>query len=170
MKSKIAIFGAVGVLAMALVAGIAFAQTEGEHGGMHHHMHGEMMGGPGMDFPIHELNLTEDQHAQIKQIMQAERPTIKPLMQQEMLAHQQLMQLITSGTFDQAAQAKASAIASQEGQTHAQLVVEHAKIAAQIYQLLNSDQKAKVADIMAKHQQRMQEHMQKEQQGASEQK
>jgi Spy/CpxP family protein refolding chaperone len=38
--------------------------------------------------------------------------------------------------------------------------VEHAKIASQIYQLLSSDQKAKVADMMAKHQQRMQEHTQ----------
>jgi DNA-binding transcriptional regulator WhiA len=38
--------------------------------------------------------------------------------------------------------------------------VEHAKIASQIYQLLDSTQKAKVADIMAKHQERMQKHQQ----------
>jgi len=166
MKSKIAIISAVGVLAVALVTGIAFAQTEEEHGSMHHHMHGGMMGGAGMGFPIHELNLTADQHAQIKQIMQAERPNMKPLMQQEMQIHQQMMQLITSGAFDQG---KATAIASQEAQTHVQMEVEHAKIASQIYQLLSSDQKAKVADMMAKHQQKMQEHMQKEQKGTSEQ-
>lgn len=165
MKSKMAIISAVGVLAVALVTGIAFAQTEGEHNSMHQHMHGGMMGG-GMGFPMRELNLTADQHAQIKQIMQAERPNMKPLMQQEMQIHQQMMQLITSGAFDQA---KATAIASQEAQTHVQIEVEHAKIASQIYQLLSSDQKAKVADIMAKHQQRMQEHMQKDQQGTSEQ-
>jgi len=166
VKSKIEIISAVGVLAVALVTGIAFAQTEEEHGSMHHHMHGEMMGGAGMGFPIHELNLTADQHAQIKQIIQAERPNMKPLMQQEMQVHQQMMQLITSGVFDQA---KAAAIASQEAQTHVQIEVEHAKIGSQIYQLLSSDQKAKVADIMAKHQQKMQEHMQKEEQGTSEQ-
>jgi hypothetical protein len=39
--------------------------------------------------------------------------------------------------------------------------VEHAKIASQIYQLLDSSQKAKVSDMIAKHQQMMQEHMQK---------
>jgi Spy/CpxP family protein refolding chaperone len=169
VKSKIVIIGAVGVLALALVAGTAFAQTSDESGSAHGHMHAGMMGGEGMGFPMHELNLTADQHAQIKQIMQAERPNIKPLMQQEMQSHQQMMQLITSGNFDQAAQAKAAAIASQEAQTHVQLQVEHAKIAAQIYQLLSSDQKAKVSDMMAKHQQRMQEHMQKEQQGTTEQ-
>ncbi len=67
-------------------------------------------------------------------------------------------QLITSGSFDQA---KATAIASQEAQTHIQMQVEHAKIASQIYQLLSSDQKAKVSDMMAKRQQKMQQHMQK---------
>jgi hypothetical protein len=44
--------------------------------------------------------------------------------------------------------------------------VEHAKIGAQIYQLLSSDQKAKVADMIAKHQQRMQEHLQNKEQAA----
>jgi hypothetical protein len=42
-----------------------------------------------------------------------------------------------------------------------QMQVEHAKIASQIYQMLSSDQKAKVTDMMAKHQQMMQQHMQK---------
>ena len=72
----------------------------------------------------------------------------------------EMVQLITSGTFDQS---KAAAIAGQESQTHMQIEVEHARIASQIYQLLSADQKAKVADLIAQHQQRMQEHMQKEQ-------
>lgn len=156
MKSKTAKFALSGVVAIALVAGITFAVAE--DGPMHHHgMHGEFMGGPGMGFPMHELNLTEDQHAQIKQIFQNEKGNIHPLMQQQFQAHQQMMQLITSGSFDEA---KATAIASQEAQTRIQMEVEHAKIGAQIYQLLSADQKAKVADMMAKHQQRMQEHMQ----------
>jgi Spy/CpxP family protein refolding chaperone len=154
VKSKTAKFALFGVVAIALVAGITFAVAE--EGPMHHHgMHGEFMGG--MGFPIHELNLTEDQHAQIKQIFQNEKGNIHPLMQQQFQAHQQMMQLITSGSFDEA---KATAIATQEAQTRIQMEVEHAKIGAQIYQLLSADQKAKVADMMAKHQQRMQEHMQ----------
>ena len=155
MKSKTAKIVWFGALAMALIAGFAYAQSEG--GPMHHGMRGDFMGGHGMGLPLHQLNLTDDQHAQIKQIFQNEKGNIHPLMQQEFQAHEQLMQLVTSGSFDQA---KATAIASQEAQTHIQMEVEHAKIASQIYQLLSSDQKAKVADMMAKHQQRMQQHMQ----------
>jgi len=119
-----------------------------------------------MELPLRQLNLTDDQKAQIKQIFQAEKPTMKPLMQQEHAAHMQMVQLITSGTFETG---KAALIAQQESQTHMQLEVEHAKMASQIYLLLSSDQKAKVADIIAQHQQRMQEHMQNKDQGPSEQ-
>ena len=158
MKSKIAKIALFGVVAMALVAGIAFAHAEG--GPMHRHaMRGEFMGGREMGFPMRGLNLTGDQHAQMKQIFQNEKPNIKPLMQQELQAHQQMMQLVTSGgSFDAA---KATSIASQEAQIHIQLQVEHAKIASQMYQVLSADQKAKVADMMAAHQQRMQQRMQK---------
>lgn len=150
---------------LALAVGIAFAQSEGDQGMMHHGarggMHGHMMGGE-LGMFLHQLNLTDDQKAQVKQIFQTEKPNIKPLMQQEMQSHLRLMQLITSGgTFDQGA---ATAIATQEAQTHIQMEVEHAKIGAQIYKLLSSDQKAKVADMIAKHQQHMQEHLQNKEQ------
>jgi Spy/CpxP family protein refolding chaperone len=157
VKSKIAKITAFGVLALALVAGIALAQTPEGGKPMHRGMHGGMMGmGMEMGF-LHQLNLTPDQHAQIKQIFAAEKPNMKPLMKQEFQSRQQMMQLITSGPFDQA---KVTALASQEAQVHMQMEVEHAKIASQIYGLLDSNQKAQVADIMARHQQRMQEHMQ----------
>ena len=148
---------------LALAAGLAVAQNQsGEdapmHGSMHRGMHGHM-GGPEFQMFLHKLNLSDDQKAQVKQIFQTERPTLKPLMQQEAQAHLQMMQLVSSGNFDQA---KATAIASQEAQTHIQVEVEHAKIHSQIYQLLNSEQKAKVAEMISKHQQMMQEHLQKE--------
>ncbi len=154
--TKLAVFGA---LAVALVIGITVAYAEGgpDGGPMHHHgmhMRGGYMGGPGMGFPMHGLNLTDDQRAQMKQIFQSEKGNIHPLMQQEFQAHQQMMALVTSGSFDEA---KATALATQEAQTHIQMQVEHAKIAAQMYQLLSSDQKSKVADMMAKHQQMMQQ-------------
>jgi periplasmic protein CpxP/Spy len=161
----------VAVAGLALAAGTAFAQNEGGPGPMNHEghagMHGHhMMGGGEFGMFLHQLNLTDDQKAQIKEIFQKERPTTKPLMQQEHQAHLEFMQLITSGSFDQA---KATAIASREAQTHMRLQVEHAKIGAEIYQLLNSDQKAKVAEMIAKHQQMMQKHEPDEQNGPSEQ-
>ena len=149
---------------LALAAGIAVAQNQGGddapmHGSMHRGMHGHMMGGSEFRMFLHRLSLSDDQKAQVKQIFQTERPTLKPLMQQEAQAHLQMMQLVSSGNFDQA---KATAIATQEAQTHIQVEVEHAKIHSQIYQLLNSEQKAKVAEMISKHQQMMQEHLQKE--------
>jgi periplasmic protein CpxP/Spy len=159
MNSKITTITAV----LTLFAGMAFAQG-GSAGAPMHHRHGGFMGG--MELPLHQLNLTDDQKAQIKQLFEAERPAMKPLMQQEHAAHTQMIQLITSGTFDQS---KATVIATQESQTHMQMEIEHAKIASQIYQLLSSDQKAKVADIIAQHQQRMQERMQNKEQAPSEQ-
>ena len=157
MKSRVAKIVAFGAVAVALVAGIAFAEVNG--GGMHH-MHRRFMGEPdmGMAMMLHHLNLTDDQHAQVKQIMQNERPNFKPLMQQEGQFHQQMMQLITSGNFDQT---KANAIASQEAQVHMQIQLEHMKMASQIYGLLDSNQKSQVTDMISKHQQMMQEHMQK---------
>ncbi|HEY7353041.1 MAG TPA: Spy/CpxP family protein refolding chaperone [Terriglobales bacterium] len=124
-----------------------------------HHMHRIYMRGGGFGLPLRQLNLTDDQKAQVKQIFQSSRANFKPLMQQEMTARQQLAELVTSGNFDQA---KAAAIAAQESQTHAQIEVEHAKIASQIYQLLSSDQKSKVSEIMTQRQQRMQQRMQKQ--------
>jgi protein CpxP len=158
MNSKLTAITAV----LTLCAGMALAQGGAE--APMHHRHGNFMGG--MELPLRQLNLTDDQKAQIKQIFQAEKPTMKPLMQQEHAAHMQMVQLITSGTFETG---KATLIAQQESQTHMQLEVEHAKMASQIYLLLSSDQKAKVADIIAQHQQRMQEHMQNKDQGPSEQ-
>jgi protein CpxP len=157
---KFAKYSILAVLAVGLVAGLAFAQGGGAgpmHRGMRG-MHRGFMGEPGFAMMLHRLNLTDDQKAQIKQIMENEKPNLKPLMQQQFQSHQQMMQLITSGNFDQA---KATAIATQDAQARIQMEVEHAKIGSQIYQLLDSTQKQQVADMMAKHQERMQQHFQK---------
>ena len=158
MKYMNSTFSAIAAV-LTLCAGIAFA--EGGAAGPMHHRHGDSMAG--FELPLHQLNLTDDQKAQVKQIFQAEKPTMKPLMQLEHAAHQQMIQLVTSGSFETP---KAVAIFQEESQTHMQLEVEHAKIASQIYQLLSSDQKAKVAELIAQHEQRMQQHMQKQEQAA----
>ena len=158
MNSKLTAITAV----LTLFAGMALAQ--GGAGAPMHHRGGGFMGG--MELPLHQLNLTDDQKTQIKQMFQSEKPAMKPLMEREHAAHTQMIQLITSGTFEQS---KVAAVAAQESQIHMQLEIEHAKMASQIYQLLSSDQKAKVADIIAQHQQRMQQHMQNKEQAPPEQ-
>jgi Spy/CpxP family protein refolding chaperone len=107
------------------------------------------------------LDLTDAQQAQIKQLIASVKPTLHPLMVQEGQAHEQMMQLISSGNFDES---KAQAIAAQEAQVHTQLEVEHARLMSQAYQLLTSDQKTKFAQMQTKHQQWMSQHAQPEQQ------
>ena len=153
--SRIRMFAACAALLAALsVAGVAVAQ------GMHHH------GGPMGDFGFggHMLNyfsdvldLSQAQQDQIKAILEKEKPTIQPLMKQLMERHQQLDQLENSGTFDEA---KVRALAAQNTQTMTELVVQKARIHAEMMQVLTADQKAKLVALKAKHESRMKEHMQ----------
>lgn len=148
-------------LVLLVMAGFAISQEAGMGPGSGHH--GEF-GGHELAFFTKALDLTDAQQTQIKQLISAEKPTLKPLMTQEGQFHQQMMQLATGGAFDEA---KAQAIATQEAQIHTQLEVEHAKLISQAYQLLTADQKTKFAQMQAQHQQRMAQHMQREQSGDS---
>ena len=135
-----------------LVAGIAaVAQSPMHHGGFgaQHHMLG---------FLTKQLDLTEAQQAQVKDIFSKEKPTMASLMTQNGKIHQQLMQEAISGTFDQA---KVQALAAQQGQIAAAMAVEHARIASQIYNILTPDQRTKAQQLLQQHMERMQQHMQK---------
>jgi protein CpxP len=148
-------------LAFVLATGIAIAQP---HGGPH--CGGDFFGGGMLGFFTDYLDLTDAQQAQIKQIVAKEKPALQPLFAQEMQSREQMLQLIQSGTFDQA---KAQAIATQEAQVHTQLEVEHARIANEAYQVLTADQKTKLAQYITKKQQRFEQHMQERQGAQSEQ-
>lgn len=156
MKSSRIKLLAVG-LALTLAAAVAVSQTlkrvDMHRGGMRHEL---------PFFALHDLS--DAQRTQIKQIFQSSKMSSKALWQQEHQSHEAMMQLITSGTFDEA---KAQAIANQASQVHAQLEVEHARVASQAYQVLTAEQKTELSEIMAKHKARMEEHM-REHQGAPE--
>ena len=119
-----------------------------------------MRGGSMIGFMIHRLELTDAQRAQIKQIMSQARPAMKPLMQQMAQGRQQLLQLELSGTFDEAA---ARTLANQQTQTMADMIVQRAKVESQVIAVLTPDQKTKLNQMVAEHQQRMQERMQRRQ-------
>ena len=142
-----------------LLATMAGAQTAAPEQPMHG-MPGHGRFDAGM-FPFFSkyLNLTEEQQAQIKQIFSNAKPTLQPLWQQERESRHAMMQLVASGTFDQA---KAQTIAMQESQIHAQLEVQHALLASQAYQILTPDQKTKVNDLIAKREQRFEQHRQEQ--------
>jgi len=141
----------IAALAIVLVTGIAIAQPHGGPRG------GDFFGGPMLGFFSDYLDLTDAQQTQIKQIIAKEKPALEPLFQQEMQTHEQMMALIQSGTFDET---KAQAIATQGAQVHAQLEVQHARIANEAYQVLTADQKTKLAQFITKREQRFGQRMQ----------
>jgi Spy/CpxP family protein refolding chaperone len=115
-----------------------------------------MFGGHMMHFFSDYLDLTDAQQVQVKQILAKDKPALQPLMQQMMQNRQQLRQVIESGTFDEA---QARALASQQAQTMTELTVQKARMESDLYQVLTSDQKAKLNKFIDRHQQRFLQHM-----------
>jgi len=137
----------------AVILAVAAAIAQGMHGhggpdGDFHHM---------LAFFTDKLDLTSDQQAQVKAIWEKEKPTLEPLMKQMHQNHADMLALETSGPFDEA---KTRALATQHAQTMVEVEVQHARIKSEMVQVLTADQKAKLAQFEAKHQQHMQEHMQ----------
>jgi Spy/CpxP family protein refolding chaperone len=81
-----------------------------------------------------------------------------------MQAHKDLSSLEDSGTFDEA---KIRTLAAQNTQAMTELLVQKARIHAELMQILTPEQKTKLAQVKAKHETRMQEHMQKHAQDAT---
>ena len=127
---------------------VAAAIAQGRHG----------FGGPGGDFRhmLRQLDLTPDQHSQVKAIFEKEKPAMKPLMQQMRQNHQAMKALEASGPFDEA---KTRALATQNAQTIIELQVQHARIKSEMMQVLTPDQRTKFQQLQSEHQGRMHDHM-----------
>jgi Spy/CpxP family protein refolding chaperone len=91
----------------------------------------------------------------MKAIMQKERPTLQPLMQQLHQMEAQLKQY-EEGTYDEA---KVQPLVAQQAQTMVQLKVQETRIHNELFQLLTADQQAKMKEFEARHEARMQKHM-----------
>lgn len=147
------------IAAFAVLLGTVVARSQtGDAPPMHGHGHEFGMGGHMMGFFADYLNLTDAQQAQMKGVLQKEHDTLKPLMQQLQQTRQQIRQY-EEGTFDEA---KVRALATQEAQTNVELTVQHARIHNELFQMLTPDQQAKMKEFEARHEARMQKHMNSE--------
>jgi Spy/CpxP family protein refolding chaperone len=147
----------VATLAVFLGSAIAQSQTaDNAPPAPPRHGPGFAIDGHMFGFFAKQLNLTEDQKTQMHSILQKERPTMKPLLQQEHQIDLQLRQ-VAEGTFDAA---KVQTLATQKAQVHAQLTVAETKIHNQLYQILTADQQTQLKQLEAEHEARMQSHMQ----------
>jgi|ERR1017187_2502815 protein CpxP len=145
----------VAALAVMLGGAIAKSQTADTTGPPPTHQHGWGMRGHMMGLPFKQLDITDAQREQIKGVMQKEHATMKPLMSQLHEMHQQLKQY-EEGAYDEV---KVQALVTQQAQTLVQLKVQETRIHSELYQLLTSDQQAKLKEIEANREARMQQHM-----------
>lgn len=134
----------IGALVLILLVAVGVSQTvKGAH------MHGGgMFSEHAIGFLTDYLDLTAAQQAQVKDIVAKEKPTLDSLHQQMKQGRDELKQLETSGTFDEA---KVRAAASQQSQTMTDLIVEKARIHSQLFQILTPEQKTKMTKLMDKH-------------------
>jgi len=144
------------VAALAVTLGGAIAKSQTADATTPQPTHAHAWGRGHMGFPFKQLDLTDAQRAQVKEVMQKEHSTMKPLMQQMHTMQQQLKQY-SEGTYDEA---KVQALVTQQSQTLVQLKVQETRIHNEVYQLLTSDQQAKLKEIEANRAARMQQHSQ----------
>jgi len=147
------------ILAVAAVLVLAVAGlAQGMHGGPGGPMGHEFpFGGHMLHFFSDYLDLTSAQQEQVKGIMEKEKPAIKSAMQQMGQFHSQMRTLEEASTFDEA---KVRALAAQQSQAMIEMIVQKARVKNELLQVLTADQKTKLAAFEAKHEQRMQHHMQ----------
>ena len=113
-------------------------------------------GGPGpgdmLEHLTRELNLTTDQQAAIKKIIDSTEESAKPLQEQLRKLHEGQPDPLSDAAFDEAAVRSA---AQARANVQVELEVLHARAMSQVYALLTTEQKAQLA---AKHQQFGQRH------------
>ncbi len=111
---------------------------------------GHMMGGR----MFRQLDLTDAQKTQMQTIMQTSRESSKAVREQVKGNRQQLRALTQNGTFNES---QISALATKQGDLHAQMIVQRQKTKAQMFAVLTADQKAKLVELKADFKKKMEE-------------
>lgn len=146
---KLMVVVSVMALMLCSTAMLSYAQGPGPHKGF---------GGPGMGLALHELNLTDAQKAQVKQIMEANKTSMKPLMQQMEQNRLAMLNATANGAYDAA---KIQALAGQRAQLDAAMTMNREAIRHQIYTtVLTADQQAKAEQLRSEQATRITQHLQ----------
>lgn len=99
-----------------------------------------------------ELNLTEEQQTQIRQILESERATVEPLMKQLKAGHDQLRTLGTDGIFNEV---QVRTIAQQQAQAMTELIVAKERTKARIAAVLTPEQRERAKQMLERFHQRL---------------
>ena len=147
------------VLAVCGTALLSYAQDAPAAGW---HGHGQHQ----MGWMAKQLNLTDAQKTQIKSIMQAQKATMRPVMQQMAQNRIAILSATSNGAFDQA---KVTTLANQQAQLTAQMMVQKQAIQHQIYtQVLTPEQRATADQLRQKQIARINQRLEKWSQPGSE--
>lgn len=144
-----------GCVATVLVAGSVFAFAQG-------HRRGNFAGTGVPAFAQKFLNrasvylgLSDEQEAQIKAILEAEKPKVQPLIAELAANRKALQQATDNGSFDET---QVKAIADKQGETLAALIVEKERVKTQIYAVLTPEQRAKAEQFRTRIEERVKQH------------
>jgi periplasmic protein CpxP/Spy len=146
--------------ALLLMAVIGFSQEgrppgpppgRGFHGGP---------GGPGGPRdgglgPLRDLNLTDDQKAQIEKLKASFEESTKALHEQMRSLHESQPDPLAGGAFDEAA---VRAAAEARAKVEVELEVAHARLMSQVFAILTPEQKAQLNERRQQFEQRRREH------------
>jgi periplasmic protein CpxP/Spy len=165
MKLNWKMFGGVAAVAGALVlmAALAFSQGRpqgpppGDRGfrggpGGHGGPGGPRDGGMG---PLRDLNLTDEQKAQVEKIRTSFEESTKALHEQLSALHDSQPDPFAGAAFDEAA---VRAAAEARAKVEVELEVARARMASQVFALLTTEQKAQLNERRQQFEQRRQEH------------
>ena len=136
----------VGVV-VAVVAGVAVLAF-----GQSHRKFGRQFGFRGADpaLFLRQLDLTDDQKAQVKEILTSTRTTVQPIVE-EMKNNREKLNQSTGKGFDEA---QVTTVAKRQGELMSQLIVERERTRSKVFALLTDDQKTKANVIREKMQER----------------
>ena len=103
---------------------------------------------------IERLDLTTDQRDRVKQILDSHREEQQSIAKRAMLAHDALEAAITAEAFDESVvRARAADVAAVD----ADATVARARIYAEVFQILTSDQQAKLKSMQTEMRQRQEQ-------------
>ena len=138
--SRIQTIAIAAVMAIAVAVPVAIAQSTDAGANKPHGGHWRERGGPGM-MGFSNLDLTDAQKAQMKQIRESHSQNLRPIMDQIHAKRQEIRQASGGGTFNEAlVTQKLIEIAPLE----AKLQGEHLKMRQEMLSVLTADQKAKL--------------------------
>ena len=101
-------------------------------------------GGPLAGLPLRELNLTDAQREQVRQIVDSRQQETRAIGERAMAAHEALRAATTSPSFDEGLiRAKAAEVAAVD----ADMAVARARIFADVFQILTPEQQAKAKEL-----------------------